>query len=123
MSNVANSSLTLTASVNGSLTQISSSAQFTMAGGNAALLTMTVTTTPTAIPIGAAATIGKIAIKVLTGSGTQHVVVSLDNAGPPTQVVSDIPEGEGILLVKPPATLYASVNTGTIQIQYGVAER
>jgi len=128
MSNTATSSASLSASINGvAQPPLSNSFQSTMAGTNATLLTMTATTTPTALSLGNAATIGKLLIKVLTGTGTQRIIVSLNS--PATQIISDIPEGEVVLLYRPAWTsptqsaVYVRSDTGTLQIQYAITEQ
>lgn len=121
MSTIAtNGQLTLTIG-NSNPQTIAGSGSATMAGTDGIITWQTVTTTPTLLNLGAAASIGKLLLKVLAGTGTQKVKVTLDNGA--LQLVSEVPEGEFIILVNPPANLYVSVNAGTIQIHYGLGEQ
>lgn len=121
MAGTINISSTIQATANDATIAAANSGQYTMAGSNASQIVQQLTTTPAAISVGNCASIGAMAVKVLTGSGSQHVVISRDSGG--LQPISDIPEGLAVLLIKPPATLYAAVNTGTIGILITCAEQ
>lgn len=127
MSNAVNIAGSANASTVGSPSNFSFSAQAPFTGNHAPLLQQTITTTPTLLALGGAATVLALLLKVLTGSGTQHVYLGLDNAYPPAHMVGDIPEALGTILIRPcaaqPAQIYASVNTGTIVVEYKVIEQ
>ena len=88
-----------------------------------AKLTQTLTTTPAALTVGNLATIGMLLVKVLPGTGTQYVTLSLGNPQTVDNIISVVAEGLAVLLIKPPATIYGSVNATTISVEITAVER